>query len=89
MGCLIVLNSGGRVVETWSNADINGPWDLTTSISGARATIFVSNVLSRAAGVKSTPPTGACTVSRIEVSLGKGMPRMTGRLSSATCSLGK
>jgi hypothetical protein len=26
-GCLIVLDPAGKVVETWSNPDINGPWD--------------------------------------------------------------
>ncbi|HZM54248.1 MAG TPA: hypothetical protein VFC03_04410, partial [Acidimicrobiales bacterium] len=32
-GCLIVLNSAGMPVETWSGGNINGPWDLT-AISG-------------------------------------------------------
>ena len=27
-GCLIVLNSAGTPVETWSGRNINGPWDL-------------------------------------------------------------
>ena len=32
-GCLIVLNSHGTPVETWSGGGINGPWDLT-AVSG-------------------------------------------------------
>jgi predicted lipoprotein with Yx(FWY)xxD motif len=77
-GCLIVLNSAGQVVETWSNPDINGPWDLTTSVQGSNAAIFVSNVLTRPSGTKNVPPSGSCTVVRINVTLGAGMPQMTG-----------
>jgi hypothetical protein len=77
-GCLIVLDSSGKVVETWSNPDINGPWDLTAAVSGSRAEIFVSNVLTRPAGSTGLPPTGQCTVSRVDVALGSGAPRMTG-----------
>lgn len=44
-GCLIVLNSGGQVVETLSGSGINGPWDMTALDSGATATLFVTNVL--------------------------------------------
>ncbi|MBV8217093.1 MAG: hypothetical protein JO325_01405, partial [Solirubrobacterales bacterium] len=28
-GCLIVLNSHGRAVETIAGGPINGPWDMT------------------------------------------------------------
>jgi predicted lipoprotein with Yx(FWY)xxD motif len=77
-GCLIVLNSAGQVVETWSNPDINGPWDLTTSVQGSTVAIFVSNVLTRPPGTKNVPPSGSCTVVRINVTLGAGMPQMTG-----------
>jgi len=77
-GCLIVLNSAGQVVETWSNPDINGPWDLTTSVQGSSAAIFVSNVLTRPPGTTTVPPSGSCTVVRINVTLGAGMPQMTG-----------
>lgn len=44
-GCLIVLNSDGDPVETWSGPDINGPWDLTSLQFGDFAQIFVTNVL--------------------------------------------
>ena len=44
-GCLIVLNSEGQAVETWSGPDINGPWDLTSVQIGPFAEIFVTNVL--------------------------------------------
>ncbi len=48
-GCLLVLNSHGRVVETFSGsrqgAAINGPWDMTAFDGGEFAELFVSNVL--------------------------------------------
>lgn len=44
-GCLLVLDSYGRVVSTISAPDINGPWDLTALDQGKFATLFISNVL--------------------------------------------
>ena len=77
-GCLIVLNSTGQVAETWSNADINGPWDMTVATTNSGADLFVSNSLSRPNGLDKTPPVGVCTVVRIGVSLASGqMPSMT------------
>ncbi|HEV2246949.1 MAG TPA: hypothetical protein VGW37_09900 [Terriglobia bacterium] len=44
-GCLIVLNSSGSPVETFSGNMINGPWDMTVNDSGQTADLFVTNVL--------------------------------------------
>lgn len=44
-GCLIVLNSIGRAVETFSGSPINGPWDMTAFDQNATASLFVTNVL--------------------------------------------
>ena len=50
-GCLIVLDSNGNVAETITDAEINGPWDMTvfdeTGEQGqlSRASLFVTNVL--------------------------------------------
>src|SRR6201997_1377711 len=48
-GCLLVLNSQGHVVETFSGTlngtRINGPWDMTALDLGEVAELFVSNVL--------------------------------------------
>jgi sugar lactone lactonase YvrE len=43
-GCLIVLNTAGKPVETWSNQDINGPWDMTevATKSGADAAFVLA-----------------------------------------------
>lgn len=51
-GCLLVLDSNGNVVETITDPNINGPWDMTVfDGSGERgqhdseAVLFVTNVL--------------------------------------------
>jgi hypothetical protein len=44
-GCLIVLNSDGKVKEVWSGHGINGPWDATAVADGSTASVFVDNVL--------------------------------------------
>ncbi len=78
-GCLIVLNSAGTPVETWSSPNINGPWDMTAAKTASGVALFLSNVLSRPAGTKGTPPSGQCTVVRIDVALaGASAPQMTG-----------
>jgi hypothetical protein len=44
-GCLLVLNSDGKVVTTFSGHGINGPWDMTAVNFGPVAELFVTNVL--------------------------------------------
>ncbi len=44
-GCLIILDSGGNIVETLSGNNINGPWDMTAVDGGSLAALFVTNVL--------------------------------------------
>ncbi len=44
-GCLIVLDSTGKPVDTISGPPINGPWDMTSAEDGNGATLFVTNVL--------------------------------------------
>jgi hypothetical protein len=49
-GCLLVLNSSGRVVETIYGTLINGPWDMTAldrsnGNGSGSAALFVTNVL--------------------------------------------
>jgi len=83
-GCLLVLDSSGRVVETWAGGLINGPWDLAAIDHGDHAVLFVSNVLNGtvAAG-------GAVvhrgTVIRITVDLDRGrLPRPTSTVAIGT-----
>jgi hypothetical protein len=44
-GCLLVLDSHGKVAETFYGSLINGPWDMTAWDAGSSAALFVSNVL--------------------------------------------
>jgi hypothetical protein len=44
-GCLIVLDSMGKPVETIFGSLIRGPWDMTAREFGGEAVLFVTNVL--------------------------------------------
>jgi hypothetical protein len=44
-GCLIVLDSSGKPVETFFGSLISGPWDMTASDEVTHAELFVTNVL--------------------------------------------
>jgi DNA-binding beta-propeller fold protein YncE len=44
-GCLLVLNSNGKVVKTITGHHINGPWDMTAADGGEVFALFVTNVL--------------------------------------------
>ncbi len=44
-GCLIVLDSAGKAVETIAGSQIQGPWDSTAVTQGNVTTLFVSNAL--------------------------------------------
>ena len=44
-GCLIVLDSSGKVRKIFSGHGINGPWDATAVGHGRSAALFVANVL--------------------------------------------
>ncbi len=65
-GCLIVLDSTGKLVETVSGPPINGPWDLTAVAYGNDATLFVTNVLNGTVEAGETV-TEKGTVVRIQV----------------------
>jgi hypothetical protein len=72
-GCLIVLDSAGKAVETIAGSQIQGPWDSTAVSDGAVTTLFVSNVLNggAAAGVHKIDNS---TVLRIRLESGPGQP---------------
>lgn len=76
-GCLIVLNSQGKVVETFRGGDINGPWDMTALDKENRAWLFVTNVLNGNVATGTPPPIDQGTVVRIPLQVPKqdeGMP---------------
>jgi hypothetical protein len=65
-GCLLVLNSSGKPIETISGAPINGPWDMTVLDNGNTADLFVTNVLNGT--VAASPNTvNAGTVVRLDL----------------------
>src|SRR5712692_10527753 len=67
-GCLLIVNSNGRLVKTPSGGAINGPWDMTALDQGDSALLFVTNVLNgTVAGAGSVVDRG--TVVRIALSV--------------------
>jgi hypothetical protein len=70
-GCLIVLNSEGTPVETWSGGDINGPWDMTALQLPGFAELFVTNVLNQTVAAAGSVVNQG-TVIRILVALPRG-----------------
>ncbi len=75
-GCLIVLDSNGDPVETFTGSNINGPWDMTASDEGNQAALFVTNVLNRTVAA-SPKVVNKATIIRIELTVpnqGNGVP---------------
>jgi hypothetical protein len=77
-GCLIVLNNMGVPVTSFTNGNLNGPWDMTATSSGSSAELYVANALYRSPQNNFTAKKGLCTVTRVDVSLSGPMPAMTG-----------
>jgi len=70
-GCLLVLDSRGKVVETWSGHGINGPWDMTATERGDSASLFVTNVLNGTVAARGKIAHGG-TVVRLDLTLRPG-----------------
>ena len=81
-GCLIVLDDQGTVVETITNKNIVGPWDLAVTSTATSAQVFVSNALGGNTSTSDgTPVTGNCTVVRLDFAISAAAPPA---LSSST-----
>jgi len=77
-GCLIVLDSEGKVVKTIAGKNIQGPWDSTAKSEGTKTTLFVSNALNGGA-VEGEKPISNSTVLRIDLESGEGQaPKVLG-----------
>lgn len=75
-GCLIVLDSEGKTVETITSKNIQGPWDSTAKSEGSKTSLFVSNALNGGAA-KAIHTVDDSTVLRIELESGEGqMPKV-------------
>jgi hypothetical protein len=70
-GCLIVLNSTGKVVETFTGHNLNGPWDMTAVDGGALAVLFVTNVLNGTVAANGNVVNGG-TVVRLSLEIQAG-----------------
>jgi len=66
-GCLLVLNSHGKVVETIAGAPINGPWDMTAVDHGLSVTLYVTNVENGDVAATTTTPIDKGTVVRVQL----------------------
>ena len=44
-GSLLVINNQGKLIQTITSPQIDGPWDMTVVDEGDRATVFFSNAL--------------------------------------------
>ena len=74
-GCLIVLDDQGTVVETITNKNIVGPWDLAVTSTATSAQVFVSNALGGNTSTSNgTPVTGNCTVVRLDFAISAAAP---------------
>jgi predicted lipoprotein with Yx(FWY)xxD motif len=77
-GCLIVLDSEGKAVETIASKNIQGPWDSTAKSEGSKTTLFVSNALNGGAA-KGIHTIDNSTVLRIELESGENQtPKVLG-----------
>lgn len=75
-GCLIVIDSAGKPVETLAGSLIQGPWDMTAVSRGKISTLLVSNALGAGAG-KGEKTVDASTIVRIRLRLHGGRePKM-------------
>lgn len=70
-GALTILDSQGHVVRTIAGDDINGPWDMTAVDGGARAVLFVTNVLNGTVAAHGKD-VGRGTVVRIALDIAAG-----------------
>jgi hypothetical protein len=68
-GCLIVLNSLGKVADVWSGRELNGPWDMAVVSSSTSAKLYVSDALSRAGTAPGPVAKGSCEIVRLDLAL--------------------
>jgi hypothetical protein len=83
-GCLLVLDSYGKVRETFAGHGINGPWDMTATSYGNVAKLFVTNVLNGTQAANGAV-TNHGTVLRLDLRLSGNPPKL---LSTTTIGSG-
>lgn len=75
-GCLLVLNSEGTVVETFSGHGINGPWDMAAVQFGPFDELFVTNVLNGTAAAAGKVVHRGTVLRLVLANFGDGPPRL-------------
>jgi hypothetical protein len=74
-GALFILDSTGHLVKTIRGGNIAGPWDMTTSVSGNKATLFVTNVLNGTLSGQGRV-INAGTIDRLVIDFTHGSPKI-------------
>jgi hypothetical protein len=75
-GCLLVLNSQGQVVETFSGHGINGPWDMTAVNGGQVSALFVTNVLNGTVAANGQVAHGGTVLRLVVTTPSSGIPKL-------------
>ncbi len=75
-GCLIVLDSAGKIANVITSPNINGPWgNMAVIDNGASATLFLSNTGFDVGTPNGEPPIlNKATVLRLELTIPQGKP---------------
>ncbi len=75
-GCLIVLDSQGKVTNVIAGPNINGPWgNMAVIDNGTTATLFVSNTGFDVGAPDGEPPViEKATILRLDLSIPEGKP---------------
>jgi hypothetical protein len=75
-GCLIVLDSQGKIANVLTSPNINGPWgNMAVIDNGASATLFLSNTGFDVGAPDGNPPVlNKATVLRLDVTIPQGKP---------------
>ena len=76
VGCLVVLDSSGKVNSVISNPNINAPWgNMAVVDNGTSATLFISNAGFGVGSAKGEPPVvKQATVLRLDLDIPAGQP---------------
>ncbi len=80
-GCLVVLDTQGKVVSTFTSSNINDPWgNMEVIDNGSTASLFVSNAGFGVGSAKGEPPVfKQATVVRLDLEIPEGKPPVVKR----------
>ncbi|CAL8480150.1 conserved exported protein of unknown function (plasmid) [Caballeronia sp. S22] len=75
-GCLVVLDSSGKIAKVWSSPNINDPWgNMAVDDNGTSATLFISMAGFGVGSAEGKPPVfKQATVLRLDLDIPEGQP---------------